>query len=277
MAYASASRDCKEAALGSESSPSWHLRTSLAFGPGAPALSDEQTTGFSLYVVAAQALLAYGESLEVVAGSVTDRAERVSVVVCPVLRCLRDLQIGAQHAIRKAAGKPLEDFIAATVAARRTIYSSAELRDRRGILEEGEALLAPGGALAPHVLLIPTEIDWGLGALAQLHRRVFAAVRGAGFRSLVMPTLCTGGQGVPAEIVVKVLASVVAEDLIAHRGDPLKVRVACFDARHVFLLREAKVREGRAALFAESRPAEDDEIDLVNKRIWTFGAGELGR
>merc|ERR1739845_235713 len=69
--------------------------------------------------------------------------------------------------------------------------------------------------------------------LLDLHRRLFAAVRGAGHRSLALPTLGTGGMGYPPEVVCKAAARAAAEDFAMHPSDAIRYRVCCFDRRHL--------------------------------------------
>eukprot|EP00401_Gymnodinium_catenatum_P033808 CAMPEP_0117593672 /NCGR_PEP_ID=MMETSP0784-20121206/72767_1 /TAXON_ID=39447 /ORGANISM="" /LENGTH=76 /DNA_ID=CAMNT_0005395629 /DNA_START=48 /DNA_END=275 /DNA_ORIENTATION=+ len=48
-----------------------------------------------------------------------------------------------------------------------------------------------------------------------------------------MPTLCTGGMGIPAHIVAVAAVRAAHLDFIEHPTDPIRVRVACFDPRHM--------------------------------------------
>ena len=59
-------------------------------------------------------------------------------------------------------------------------------------------------------------------------------------RSLAMPTLGTGGIGLHAAHVCEGLALALADDVRAHPGALLRLRVACFEAAHATYANEAK-------------------------------------
>eukprot|EP00930_Biecheleria_cincta_P001433 TRINITY_DN102577_c0_g1_i1.p1 TRINITY_DN102577_c0_g1~~TRINITY_DN102577_c0_g1_i1.p1 ORF type:complete len:336 (+),score=51.21 TRINITY_DN102577_c0_g1_i1:148-1155(+) len=170
------------------------------------------------------------EHLEVVRGSVAEEAGGAECVACPVLTHLFDAGIGAQGAVRQAAGQRLEKFI-------------EHLRKLRGSpvpLQPGEVVLAPGGNLAKSVALVVTEppedAGWTRLSLAALlletHRRLVCAVRRSGYRSVALPTLGTGGMGYPVSLVCAAVAKAVAEDFARHPSEPLRVRVCCFERHH---------------------------------------------
>ncbi|CAE8618565.1 unnamed protein product [Polarella glacialis] len=65
-----------------------------------------------------------------------------------------------------------------------------------------------------------------------LHGNLFQAVRDGGFRSPAMPALCTGEIGVPVHLVAIGALRALHRDFIKHPTDPIRVRVACFEAEH---------------------------------------------
>ncbi|CAE8637000.1 unnamed protein product [Polarella glacialis] len=180
----------------------------------------------------------FGQLLEVVRGGIQTQATGVEVVACPTVRSLALGGRGAQVVIRQAAGPELEEAIQAVM-------------QLRSLLPEMSCTLFPGGALAPHVAMVVTEPPeqlWGtlrredsseqtqgiLSWLTRLHGNLFQAVREGGFRSLAMPTLCTGGIGVPVHLVAIGALRALHRDFSKHPTDPIRVRVACFEAGHVY-------------------------------------------
>ena len=174
--------------------------------------------------------------VEIVPGGVHERAQDMDVVVCPCKRDLENLGIGAQDAVRRAAGSATE----------------AEIEALLGPLPEMGVQLVGGGALAKHVAMTVTEppravfeelqgeaglrIDTMLDFLVQLHSNLFQTVRDANLRSIAMPTLCTGGFRhfrMPTSAVAIAALEALRKDFYEHPRDPLRVRVACFEPEHV--------------------------------------------
>ena len=125
----------------------------------------------------------------------------------------------------------------------------------------------PGGALAPVVAMCVTDptdfmdtfmrkhgpdVTWDdesngqmikesvWAFLQHLHITLLATVRTAGFRSLVMPTLAIGGIGMSPASVCHAVACAARQDFIDHPGDPIVVRVACFQESHYSFMEHAK-------------------------------------
>ena len=73
--------------------------------------------------------------------------------------------------------------------------------------------------------------------LDRLHDDLLSLVRESGYRSLSMPTLCTGGIGVPVQFVAVAAIRSVYRDFIAHPQEPLRVRICCFEASHLLMAR----------------------------------------
>lgn len=156
------------------------------------------------------------------------------VVACPVLRNLNNAGVGAQGAVRAAAGHELEMGISELTMP----------------LPELSSTLVPGGTLAKRVALTVTEppvwlwesmqgggprehIESMLAFLGQIHENLLKTVREAGFRFLAMPTLCTGGMGMPVHLVAIAALRAVRRDFCEHPNDPIKVRVACYEIEHM--------------------------------------------
>jgi len=107
--------------------------------------------------------------------------------------------------------------------------------------------MVPGGQLAQYVALTvtepPREVWHGvrpedrsrrvLGFLGRIHSILFQAVRDSGCRTLAMPTLCTGGIGIPVQLVAIAAVCAVQADFCEHPADPLQVRVACYEEDHI--------------------------------------------
>merc|ERR1719265_2772578 len=66
-----------------------------------------------------------------------------------------------------------------------------------------------------------------------LHMDLIKATRQGGYRSLAMPTLATGGQGIPPHIVAIGALQAIHSDILEHPSDPMRVRIACFEAHHI--------------------------------------------
>merc|ERR1719265_2971876 len=87
------------------------------------------------------------------------------------------------------------------------------------------------------------QVESLLAFVGKIHDNLLLAVREAGFRSLAMPTLCTGGIGVPAAIVAIAVVRAVRKDFCRNPSDPLKVRIACFDSDHIPILQRVKKQQ----------------------------------
>jgi len=191
----------------------------------------------------------FRETVEVVRGGVDKNAEGFEVVACP---CLHDPSIaprgGAQGAVRAAAGKELEEAIAAI----------------RSPLADLSVTLMPGGHLALKVALVVTALPHSLfnmvpslpsmasgsahslvangivNWMRELHSNLLQEVRRAGYRSVAMPTLATGGMGMPAHIVAIGAMEAIHLDLLNNPTDPVRIRIACFEAPHLFTVNTVK-------------------------------------
>ena len=160
-------------------------------------------------------------------------------MACPCLETLHNYGVGAQGAVRSAAGPQFE----------------RALREVERPLERLSATLVPGGSLAPVVAMIvttpPHELQehlwYGVGCEAveaaiskRLHASLFSAMRQHGHTSVAMPTLGTGGAGLDVACVCDGLTMALAEDARQHPHALLRVRVACFERSHVAHARAAK-------------------------------------
>eukprot|EP00747_Dinoflagellata_sp_TGD_P170005 gnl/TRDRNA2_/TRDRNA2_200439_c0_seq1.p1 gnl/TRDRNA2_/TRDRNA2_200439_c0~~gnl/TRDRNA2_/TRDRNA2_200439_c0_seq1.p1 ORF type:complete len:304 (-),score=47.07 gnl/TRDRNA2_/TRDRNA2_200439_c0_seq1:35-874(-) len=221
----------------------WEQRASADFGDGAHAvatrLSGPAASGAGVYSACLSVRQAFSESIDVVDGSVSQSAADVECVACPVVGTLHNVGIGAQGAVRRAAGPALETFI-------------DDFRSKPGFpLSALDVVIAPGGRLCTHVALVVTEppaewmwqsevtVDEATEFLISLHRRLLGEVRKAGCRRLAMPTLGTGGMGMHPRMVCKAVARACAEDLALNPNDPIFVRVACFEREHALEMRMA--------------------------------------
>ncbi|CAK9077137.1 Isocitrate lyase [Durusdinium trenchii] len=81
------------------------------------------------------------------------------------------------------------------------------------------------------------------GWLTRLHAALLHTVppgwRAAGYRSVSMPTLCTGGIGIPVQFVAVAAVRSVYWDFCAHPTDPMRVRLCCFELGHLRMARAA--------------------------------------
>lgn len=220
--------------------------------------------GPALCRVARSLRAVFAESLSLVAGSVVDHAADVEVVACPVARGLVNVGIGAQGAIRQAGGAALE----------------AEIRKLPRHLSDTVAIVPGGHAFANVALTVtePTAELFGIVALgrmedpvrearlvvnfvANIHRDLFRAVRQAGFRSMAIPTLCTGGVGMPSGLVAVAALRAFHEDFVAHPADPIRLRIACFDPAHMRPFQHAK-RQRVESFFVEDADVMAMPMDL---------------
>jgi len=215
----------------------WETQLARRFGDSAIDVCHKvrpTAAGPSLYRGARGLLHMFRLQVEVHRGGVHMVSDGAEVVACPVLRNLQNVGIGAQGAVRAAAGNELEMAI-------------SELERP---LPELSSTLVPGGALAKRVALTVTEppfwlwesmqgggprerIQSMLTFLEKVHENLLGAVREAGFRFLSMPTLCTGGMGMPAHLVAIAALRVVRRDFCEHPDDPIRVRVACYEMEHM--------------------------------------------
>jgi len=229
-----------------ESKALWNNLFIHRFGHRAAEASQRARPGVegpALYRTARALTLYFRDHLEIVMGSVVDHAVGVEVVACPVTRTLQHFGFGAQFAVRRAAGKPLEDAID-------TIETP---------VDELSVTLVPGGPLAHRVALTVTEPPANLmerfffsaevmdprqpamvAYVRTLHDNLVRVVREAGLRRLAMPTLCTGGVRLPPALVAVAAIRAVHEDFCQHPADALRVRVACFERGHAPAFEEVR-------------------------------------
>lgn len=172
----------------------------------------------------------FRDHFEVVSGGVDVAAGGFDVVACPCVRSLRNVGIGAQGAIRRRAGAALERAVQQLCTP----------------VDELSVTLVPGGFLSKHVAMTVTEppeclwvvsseerVQVAMDFLYSLHHNLFTEVRRAGVRTLAMPTLCTGGIGIPAHMVAAAALRAARQDFLAHPSDPMRVRVACYEEDHM--------------------------------------------
>ena len=66
-----------------------------------------------------------------------------------------------------------------------------------------------------------------------MHANLLRAVRSKGCTTLALPTLATGGQGMPPSEICLGLAEAMRADLHAHPQSLLRIRLACYERSHV--------------------------------------------
>eukprot|EP00927_Polykrikos_kofoidii_P076430 TRINITY_DN73534_c0_g1_i1.p1 TRINITY_DN73534_c0_g1~~TRINITY_DN73534_c0_g1_i1.p1 ORF type:complete len:394 (-),score=38.90 TRINITY_DN73534_c0_g1_i1:181-1362(-) len=192
-----------------------------------------QVVGSSMYCCARGLRQLFRDSVEIARGGVHENATGFEVVACPVPRTLLNIGMGAQGSVRKAAGETMERAIAQLAKPLPALSST----------------LVPGGPLAKRVALTVTEppaslvidlqsspqnqIKGILGFLTTIHDNLLKVVREAGFRSLAMPTLCTGGIGMPVHLVAVACVRSIHRDFLEHPADPMRIRIACFETNHM--------------------------------------------
>mmetsp|Transcript_42324 Transcript_42324/g.76780 ORF Transcript_42324/g.76780 Transcript_42324/m.76780 type:complete len:396 (+) Transcript_42324:67-1254(+) len=187
--------------------------------------------GAVLFRTARAARYLWKSAFRVKGGGVHRETGNAEVVACPCLRHLTNAGVGAQGAIRRRAGKVLEDAVA-----------KLEIP-----VPELSVTLVPGGEVAKYVAMTVTEpparvlvrvrqqdqarviMSW----LDEIHMNLLQEVRKAGLRSVAMPTLCTGGFGVPPHFVAIAAVRALRNDFFAHLDDPLQVQVSCFECTHI--------------------------------------------
>ena len=107
-----------------------------------------------------------------------------------------------------------------------------------------------------------TEVR-ALGRTA-LWASLWGAAAASGARTLAMPTLCTGGQGMDPHDVADAIAAATLRRFRADPAQPLRVLVGCYEPEHRAAVEAAKARHfGR--LFA----------DHVAPPLFSPAAGEL--
>jgi O-acetyl-ADP-ribose deacetylase (regulator of RNase III) len=232
---------CNSLLLSSECQPLWEELLRRDLGPSALSVARcarPFAVGPSLFPGALGLTKIFDAKFEIVNGGVDGQAAGMDVVACPCIRNLLNVGIGAQGAVRRAAGAALEEAV----------------RKISLPLDEASVTLVPGGMLAKRVALCVTEppasvqeartreeqLSSILAFLGQLHSNLLRAVREAGLRSVAMPTLGTGGVGFPTELVATAIAWSIHEDFCKHPVDPLTVRVACWDHGDVPVLEHVK-------------------------------------
>ena len=254
LALSSTSWTLRRALIGPDSATAWDALAARAYGAQCIELTrraQPPPSGIALYRGCAAFLRAVEASVVAVDGSVVDQCGGCEVVACPCLPGLDDFGFGAQGAIRDAAGDGLERELRAL------------RRDAPGGLSLLSTTVVGGGDLCPLVAMVCTVADDAIYTdfaqseeamravsarqamlrvqeiiAERLHTNLFKAVRARGARSIAMPTLGTGGQGLHPESVAAGLGRALAEDVLAHPGELLRVRVACFDRSHAPIFRE---------------------------------------
>jgi len=245
VALSSVSRAVRAALWsGREAEPLWDLLLRAEEGAAAPEvvrLACPGTVGPLLHRRARGLHRLFDFILQVVPGAIDMQVDGAEVVACPVLRSLTNMGIGAQGVIRRAAGRELEEAVAALSVP----------------VPELSVTLVPGGPLAKRVALTVTEPSWSLSEavhredavermcaldtfLDRLHSNLLRTVREAGFRSLAMPTLGTGGIGFPPDMVAWAVARATWRDFREHSADPVLVRIACYVREEVRIFEESK-------------------------------------
>lgn len=202
------------------------------------------SSGSSLYCCALASgcirVAKLSQSVEVVSGSVADvnlarsLVDQIAIVACPCRSDLIDLGFGAQAAVRRVAGEPLEQAIEA-------------MQTKNLVQPEASTTVVAGGQLAQYVAVTITTVPYYVyqseeaadAFLKEVHDNLLHEVRVAGLRSLAMPTLCTGGQGLDPRKVCKAAARAVLQDFCKYPTQPLRVVVCCFEMGHEDLMQKA--------------------------------------
>lgn len=235
---------CNALLLCSECEPLWEVLLSRDLGSSAlttTRCARSFAVGPSLFRGALALKAIFDAKFEIVPGGVDTQADGTDVVACPCLRTLKNVGIGAQGAVRRCAGDELEEAV----------------RKIPIPVDEVSVTLVPGGKLAKRVALCVTEPPMSLAEdgtqeeqvakllafLGKLHNNLLLAVRNAGLRSVAMPTLCTGGIGIPVKLVAIAAVRSIHQDFCNNPSDPLRVRVACFDRDHVNIMKLAKEQQ----------------------------------
>lgn len=187
----------------------------------------------------------FDKTFELVDGGADQRSGGFKVVACPVARRLLNFQVGAQGAIRNAAGPQTEAAI-------------SELQTLQRLWDSSPVALVTGGYLSDKLALTMTEIPYDvlqifrstqveadrhtalMSWLNRLHDCLLVSVRDAGYRTLSMPTLCTGGIGIPIQFVAVAAVQSIYRDFCEHPSDPMRLRICCFEPSHLQMLRAVK-------------------------------------
>ena len=274
LALSSTSWTLRRALVGPDSATAWDALAARAYGAQCIELTrrawwQPPPSGLALYRGCAAFLRAVEASVVAVDGSVVDQCGGCEVVACPCLPGLEDFGFGAQGAIRDAAGDGLERELRAL------------RRDAPGGLPLLSTTVVGGGDLCPLVAMVCTvaddaiytdfaQSDEAMRAVSarqamlrvqeiiaeRLHTNLFKAVRARGARSIAMPTLGTGGQGLHPESVAAGLGRALANDALAHPGELLRVRICCFDRSHAPIFRENGIAPFLETVFLGQPAAE---------------------
>ena len=275
LALSSTSWTLRRAIVSTDSAVAWDALAARAYGAQCIELTrrahwwQAPPSGFALYRGCAAFLRAVEASVVAVDGSVVDQCGGCEVVACPCLPGLEDFGFGAQGAIRDAAGDGLERELRAL------------RRDAPGGLPLLSTTVVGGGDLCPLVAMVCTVADDAIYTdfaqseeamravsarqamlrvqeiiAERLHKNLFKAVRARGARSIAMPTLGTGGQGLHPESVAAGLGRALANDALAHPGELLRVRICCFDRSHAPIFRENGIAPFLETVFLGQPAAE---------------------
>eukprot|EP00913_Durusdinium_trenchii_P000050 g46.t1 len=174
---------------------------------------------------------------------------------------IMNVNVGAQGAVRHVAGPAAEDAIARLRAERLNeldlvtlvhggLLAEPQRRSPPSLLAHSQEKLALTVTEIPYEVLqifqMPyvgdeqrhgTLMSW----LTRLHAALLHTVRAAGYRSVSMPTLCTGGIGIPVQFVAVAAVRSVYWDFCAHPTDPMRVRLCCFELGHLRMARAVKM------------------------------------
>mmetsp|Transcript_63235 Transcript_63235/g.150819 ORF Transcript_63235/g.150819 Transcript_63235/m.150819 type:complete len:394 (+) Transcript_63235:52-1233(+) len=213
----------------------WEVLVARGLGEAAADMAQALRPGVSgpsLHRTARAARYLFKSVFRVRQGGVDRQTGNAEVVACPCVRHLTNVGVGAQGAIRRRAGPALEAAVAKLPIP----------------VPELSATLVPGGEIAKYVAMTVTEPPQRIllrvspmqdharlimGWLDEIHVNLLKVVREAGLRSIAMPTLCTGGFGVPPHLVALAAVRAARQDFFAHPTDPVQVQVSCYEASHM--------------------------------------------
>jgi O-acetyl-ADP-ribose deacetylase (regulator of RNase III) len=77
------------------------------------------------------------------------------------------------------------------------------------------------------------------GKLASCYRRCLEVARAHGIASIAFPAISTGAFAYPEREAADTAIATIAEELAAHDDKPARVILCCYDARMVFITRDA--------------------------------------
>ena len=220
--------------------------------------------------------------LTIVHDSVT--ACECDVMACPMVQDLGPAHMGAQAAVRFHAGNDLEDHIE-NMERYFMMRNTAPWAENQGpgnrfrCVPLASVVLGPGASLCPRVALTITQPPWNAdvhGLKVHIFRAVsslLSAVRATTYRRLALPTLGTGGMGIPCTLVVDATFEALRADFASHPRDPVQMTLACFEEGH---FKTAKARF--AAIWGDPNESEVDvDPGVVEKggggmqdRSWTL-------